>query len=453
MEKQSITRTLIIYNATNLLLLEVLLVAQIPSTYTIAVMLVSSVIVFLLTRKTLFKHHSQIKSSMEMISAGNYSTRVPYSNIEEYDEVAESINLMLCKLENTLNHLAIHREELRLIVSTIEDVLWSQNPNGKIEWANDAFNNLFQSQELDGNKYYWEVIREPILLNLIKEYGSSTETRINELSIANSHYLLSGSYNDAAQRFVFILQNIDPIRQAEQMKKDFMVNLTHELRTPLTAIKGFSEAMEETAKPENIRFLKIIQNHTNRLISLIEDLQHLTVMEHSEKLNKQEINLSTFFENISLILCPMLEEKGIKLRIALDERRKRIHVDPFKFEQIFINLIQNSMRYSNAGEIRIKTVVESDALMIEVSDQGSGIAPEHLPRIFERFYVADPSRNKSQSGTGLGLAIVKHIVLLHEGKIEVSSELGKGCSFKIYLPTRSEKKYPNGLEDSSKAGD
>ncbi len=437
MERHSFNGTLIIYHLANLILLALCLTMKLPLFSTLLIMFGSSTLIVFLTLRLLNRQYHQIKEIADKVSLGDHSQRIPILNVDEFNELGQSINKMLGKLDSTIGHLAIHREELRLIVSTIEDAMWSVNPEGRIEWANRAFLQLFELYDESKEQYYWEVIRDSSLLNRIKMYSSGADKRIAEINFGESHYLLSGSQNPEAQRTVFFLQNIDEIRQAQQMKKDFVVNLTHELRTPLTAIKGFSEAMEETAKPENIRYLKIIQNHTQRLIHLIEDLQNLIRLERNDTINLQEISLPTFFENISMILNPLLEEREIKLLVDIDLDHPRFWVDPFKFEQIFINLVENSLRYTEKGDISIRCKATESNLAIEVCDNGSGIAKEHLPRIFERFYVADPSRNRANSGTGLGLAIVKHIVLLHNGSIEVHSETGQGTCFQINVPAHN----------------
>lgn len=434
MEKHSLNGTLIIFNAFNLILLGVLLRSGMQLLPTLLIMLLSTSLVQFLTFRLLNRQYKEIKDITEKVSMGDHSQRIPTLNVEEFNELGQSINKMLGKLDGTIGHLAIHREELRLIVGTIQDALWSINAEGKIEWANTAFAQLFDLYDEGRMQYYWEVIRNVSLLNYIKEFGVSSEHRIQEINFRGHTYLLSGSQNPDAQRTVLLMQNIDDIHRAEKMKKDFIVNLAHELRTPLTAIKGFSEAMEETADPQNMRYLKIIQNHTNRLINLINDLQTLIRLEQNYSINLKEIDLPTFFDNIKLILSPMLEDKKVELQIDIDPTHPRFCVDPFKFEQIFINLVENSLRYTENGRILIRGKATDSDLTIEISDNGSGIAPEHLPRIFERFYVADPSRSRSNSGTGLGLAIVKHIVALHNGTIDVSSTLGEGTTFKIVIP-------------------
>jgi two-component system phosphate regulon sensor histidine kinase PhoR len=392
--------------------------------------------VIILISKSIQKQYGMISKVAQEIAEGDHSKRIPSLEMNEIDNMGQDLNLMLGKLDNTIHHLSIHREELRLLLSSIDDVLWSQNPEGRLVWANEAFVKLFSAYDPAQRQYYWEVIREPVLIKHIKDSEAVTDKLMTEVQIGEHSYLLSGNRNVEARRRVYIMQDIAAIRKAEQMKKDFVVNLAHELRTPLTAIKGFTEAMQDNSTVNNERYLKIIQNHTTRLIHLISDLEQLIRLERTADIDEQEINLFTFFENIELILKPHIEVKGLSLNVELDKRMPRMLCDPFKLEQVFINLIQNSLRYTESGGITIRSSVLDNEVLFEVSDTGKGIAANHLPRIFERFYVAEPSRNRSNSGTGLGLAIVKHIVLLHHGKIDVRSELGEGTCFMIYLPTQ-----------------
>ena len=377
--------------------------------------------------------HSWINTARN-IAKGEYKQHLKDVKIEEADEVAKEFNQMLERLEEVIHHLTIHRQELRLLLNSIEDALWAQDDEGKIIWANEPFQNLFPAYDSSQKPYYQEIIRHPELLAYLDRTDASPEKQISEITLQNHSFLFSCSLNQEAKRKIFILHNIDAIRQTEQMKKDFIVNLAHELRTPMTAIQGFTEAMLASPEQDYTRYLKIILNHSQRLNHLIGDLEQLIQLESTAQLELQNINLSTFFDNISLILEPEIQEKGLNLEINLDPAIPRLVCDPFRLEQVFINLVQNSLRYTDKGYISIKSRKEENKVIFEVSDTGTGIAPEHLDRIFERFYVADPSRSRSRNGTGLGLAIVKHIVLLHHGEITVSSTLGEGTTFIITLP-------------------
>ncbi len=439
MDKHSLSYTLIVSHLVILLVLGTLLFANLPD-WTILIGMIIVVAFMLATiQNKLRKHYREISKTAERIAQGDHSQRIPSLELDEFDHLAQNLNSMLGKLDNTIHHLAIHREELRLVLSSIDDVLWSQNPEGRLVWANEAFMNLFNAYNPDIQQYYWDVIREPVLLQKIKE-GEATQDRLmTEIQIGEAGFLLSCSKNDAARRRVFILQDIAAIRAAEKMKKDFVVNLAHELRTPLTAIKGFTEAMQDNPNADSERYLKIIGNHTDRLIHLISDLEQLIRLERTSEISMQEISLNTFFDNLQMILAPHIEAKGLKFNLILEENLPRFACDPFKLEQVFINLVQNSLRYTDSGSINIHCQAVNNDVTFKVSDTGIGIDPSHLPRIFERFYVADPSRNRLNSGTGLGLAIVKHIVILHNGKIEVSSEPGMGTSFSIRLPNTASK--------------
>ncbi len=333
-------------------------------------------------------------------------------------------------------HLNVHREELRMVANTIEDAMWSIKPNGTIEWMNPAFLSIFNASEDQRYKNYTEVIKVPVVRQFIRDFMQNQEERMSEVTFDDQYYLITGSINPNAERIVFIMQNINLIRQTEKMKKDFMVNVAHELRTPLTAIKGFTLALEEDFTIDNKRYLKIIKNHTDRLINMISDLQTLAKLERMPELDIQEIDLRIFMENIMDMYVPSIQKAGLYLKYTQYPEDILVSVDPFKFEQIFVNLIDNALHYTDNGGFSISAIKTDSDLTIEVADTGSGISIEHISRIFERFYVADPSRNKKISGTGLGLAIVKHAVLLHHGSINVLSEPNKGTRFTMIFPNQ-----------------
>lgn len=434
MDKHSLNRLLIVAHALILAVLALLLFAGSAPWLTLLIMAAVVSIVLLYLRKNLRRHYGLISEVARRIAGGDHSQRIPALELDEFDLLGRDLNQMLGTLDATINHLAVHREELRLVLASIEDVLWSQNYEGGLEWANKPFRRLFPAYDARRKQMFWEVIRDPELLRRVEGESGQADKLHADIILDGHCYMLSVSRNDQARRKVFILHNIDAIQQASQMKKDFIVNLAHELRTPLTAIRGFADAMRSAPGADHTRYLTIIQGHTLRLIHLVRDLEQLIRLESGAQLEKQDINLETFFANIRLILEPDCAEKRLTLDIVLAPNLPRLGCDPFKLEQVFINLVQNSLRYTETGGIRISAEAAAHAIRFQVSDTGRGIAPEHLPRIFERFYVADPSRNKRESGTGLGLAIVKHIVMLHRGRISVDSALGKGAVFTIELP-------------------
>lgn len=367
-------------------------------------------------------------------SRGDFSARYGGKHDWEIESIGTAFNDLTENLELLMAEWKANKAGLQFILESVTDALWVQRFDGKLLWTSSDFTSLFPAYVADRAQYYWEVIREPLILNYIKDIDPLRKIEIQEIELVGKAYLLRGSVDVAGEKAIFVLQNIEFIRQTEQMKRDFVANVAHELRTPLTAIKGFSEALLETAVPENTRYLNIIHNHTGRLINLVSDIQMLSVLERNPALNLREINLPTFFESIATLFSQKLEQSANELVLELDAKAGRFEVDPFKFEQIFINLIDNAIHYTEKGTITIRTKALPLAMQIEVCDTGSGIPAEHLSRIFERFYVVDRSRNKNLSGTGLGLAIVKHTVALHQGTIEVNSIEGEGTCFKMHFP-------------------
>jgi two-component system phosphate regulon sensor histidine kinase PhoR len=235
---------------------------------------------------------------------------------------------------------------------------------------------------------------------------------------------------------VVILYDITEMKNVEKIKKDFVVNVSHELRTPLTAIKGFVETLEESVEDENRNFVEIIKRNTDRLINIVEDLLVLSELEEKgTTLELEELQLKEMVERILKIFEPRMKEKGLGLELHVKGSAPRIMADAFKLEQALINLIDNAVKYTEKGTIAISLRYQDSQVMIEIKDTGIGIPEEHIPRLFERFYVVDKSRSKRLGGTGLGLSIVKHIVLLHNGTLQVKSLPSQGTTFSISLPT------------------
>jgi two-component system phosphate regulon sensor histidine kinase PhoR len=436
MDRRSLNFLLIVSHVLVLALPAVMILLEVPVVTVLAIMaLMTSAILFFI-RANLKRQYELISKAARRFAAGEYSARVPNLGLDEFEQLGQDLNAMLGKLDSTIGHLSVHREELRLVLGSIEDVLWSQDYEGYIQWANAAFCELFPGYVSGSRMHFREVFHDLELLDRVSDSPEASRDTEPELTVAGRSFILSVSRNFNSRRKVFILHNIDALTQASRMKKDFIANLAHELRTPLTAIKGFAEAMQTAPKDEQQRYLGIIRNHTDRLIHLIRDLEHLITLERSGGLEIRSISMPTFFANISMVLGPEVEAKGLELRVDLTDNLPRLECDPFRLEQVFINLVQNSLRHTERGSIIIRAMRQEDFLRFEVEDTGEGIQRQYLDRVFERFFVADPSRNKGQSGTGLGLAIVKHIVLLHRGKIMVASEPGKGARFTILLPSR-----------------
>ncbi len=237
---------------------------------------------------------------------------------------------------------------------------------------------------------------------------------------------------------LLVIYDITQIRKLETMRSDFIANVSHELKTPLTSIKGFVETLLEGAledKENGRHFLKIIQDHVNRLDSLVNDLLDLSYLESKEAfLKKEDIKLKVLVDDVLAGFTPQVKKKAVEAINELSSDIK-IKADKDKINQVFTNLIDNAIKFNRQkGSVKIYSQDVNNKVKIIVEDSGSGIPAKDLPRIFERFYRVDKARSRELGGTGLGLSIVKHIVELHKGDVGVESTEGLGSKFWFSLP-------------------
>jgi two-component system, OmpR family, phosphate regulon sensor histidine kinase PhoR len=242
---------------------------------------------------------------------------------------------------------------------------------------------------------------------------------------------------------LLVFHDITELKKLEQMRKDFVANVSHELKTPITSIKGFSETLLDGAMNDKEAlkiFLRIILKESDRLQSLIQDLLELSKIEQQGfKLNIQEFDLMLILREIKTMLGQKAEEKNIKLCLIEENEKAIIQGDLQRLKQVFINLIGNAISYTPVdGNVTVTVEEISKKILVKVSDTGIGIEKEEIPRIFERFYRIDRDRSRNSGGTGLGLAIVKHLIEAHHGTIEVTSEVGHGSEFTIELDKNSQ---------------
>jgi len=228
------------------------------------------------------------------------------------------------------------------------------------------------------------------------------------------------------------------MKEVEKIKRDLVSSVSHELRTPLTSIKGFAETLEEEMEGKNRHYVEIIKRNTDRLINIVRDLLLLAQLEEKGvELEIEEVDLKALAEQTMRIFDAQAKEKNLALRLESPADLPPVLADPFKIEQVLINLLDNAIKYTDKGEVSLVLGRSDQDVTIAVHDTGIGMPKEKLSRIFERFYVIDKSRSRKTGGTGLGLSIVKHIALLHGGEVSVESAPGAGSHFHVRLPVRS----------------
>ncbi|MBN1622254.1 MAG: HAMP domain-containing protein [Endomicrobiales bacterium] len=300
---------------------------------------------------------------------------------------------------------------------------------------------FFIIMALLGSYFFAKGISDPVReLSLIAEKVGSGDFNA-KIHIKNSDELkqLGDSFNNMTEKVGALFKEL---KHMEAVRKDFVTNVSHELRTPLTAIKGFTETLKQTvksskpaARKESARYVDIILKHSERLINIVNDLLVLSNLESRKfKIELTEVNIINLINDVIKLFDDRIKQKKLKLRLSKTGSLKPIQADSFRLEQVFVNLIDNAIKYTEKGSISIEVNQDETNTIIDIKDTGIGIPKEHLNRIFERFYVADKSRSKKFGGTGLGLSIVKHIIQLHQGTIDVESRQGTGTGFRIILP-------------------
>jgi two-component system, OmpR family, phosphate regulon sensor histidine kinase PhoR len=235
-----------------------------------------------------------------------------------------------------------------------------------------------------------------------------------------------------------VFSDVTRVERLERTRQEFLSNISHELRTPLTSILAFIETLEDGAIDDprhSRRFLSIIRRNAERMHSLIADILELALIESGKvSVQSSEVALSPVVEDIFAALSSQAGEREIRLVNSVSADIK-IAADPARLEQMLTNLIDNAVKFNRrGGSVNVAFRRDPGWNVVTVSDTGEGILPDHLPRIFERFYRSDRSRSREIGGTGLGLAIVKHLARLHGGTVSVSSTLGEGTRFSIELP-------------------
>jgi two-component system phosphate regulon sensor histidine kinase PhoR len=378
----------------------------------------------------------QFVEASARVAAGDFEVKVSTrQKAREFKTLAKSFNTMTSELQDLFLESKAKTEKLDSILASIREGLCVLDGEERIVLSNESFRRIVGNEKPEG-KAYWEVVRNSKFAEIIKRAGAARAGVTDELSLADRVYICNVSTLVSRERYVVTLHDMTEFKNLEKIKKDFVVNVSHELKTPLAAIKGFVETMESSsAGPENRSYLEIVKRNTDRLIAIVGDLLVLSELEEKgSRLAKEKTDLRTAAGNIIRIFEKQAREKGLTLLLEAGRDLPLVMADPYEIERLILNLVDNAIKYTDKGGVTVRLAAGEDRFTIEVADTGIGIDADHLPHIFERFYVVDKSRSRKSGGTGLGLSIAKHIVLAHQGTIAVKSRIGEGTTFTVSLP-------------------
>lgn len=378
-----------------------------------------------------------------MITNGNLSRRIKITTNDELGKLALNFNHMADRLESSLHEVSEKQNRLSAILQSMESGVIAIDNSHNIIMINNYAKKIFNIKEdVVGNPI--ENICKEVNLKFIfsmrdrdiKEFKLSAPT-IKFLRVRTADIIVHNHQHIGA---VAVIQDISDLKKLENMRTEFVANVSHELKTPLTSIRGFAETLKEVDDDETKKkFLTIINEEAERLTTLISDILLLSQIEHKQEFKKEVFNVNKAIEDVFYLMKNTGEQKQVHVSIVGDEI-PNILGDKDKFKQMLINLVDNAIKYSEAFDTVVITKIIYDTYFkVIVEDSGMGIAKEYIPRLFERFYRVDKARSRAKGGTGLGLAIVKHIIIGFNGSIDVESTLGVGTKFIITIPYHIEK--------------
>jgi two-component system phosphate regulon sensor histidine kinase PhoR len=380
------------------------------------------------------------------IADGDLQARILETSQDEVGRVASAIDKTARRVEQSFAAVVSSQRQLETLLNSMQDAVIAVSDDGLVQWANQPMDRLVPH----GTRLQQpvvETIRDPDFLATVKEAATTREVRT-----ARATSIVPGRAFDVTAAplpgggAVAVLRDLTETERVEKTRRDFIANVSHELRTPLTSIQGYAETLLDTT-PENVaptrEFLEIIRKNSSRMSRLTEDLLTLARVESGEtRFEVEPVPPAELLRDAEESFREIARSHGIDLQIQdlpLLENLPQVLADREAIHQVFSNLIDNALKYGaklggSGGRIVLGARMVPHAVEFCVRDLGAGIASEHLPRLFERFYRVDKARSRESGGTGLGLAIAKHIMLAHGGSIRAESELAHGSTFLFTLP-------------------
>ncbi|MBE7462812.1 MAG: PAS domain-containing protein [Planctomycetes bacterium] len=391
---------------------------------------------------------TRLTRMVESLAAGDYSQKVPTQSRDEIGELALAVNAMASQLNERMQIILTDRNKLAAVLASMAEGVVAVDRDERVVHLNEAARKILRLGPADwvGHKI-WEVTRtREVCESLSEAMGRNAElerelrlvtpprdvfVKLHASPLRDSDGKLAGA--------VVILEDVSDLRRLEEVRRDFVANVSHELKTPLTAIRGLVETLIEEPEMERdtrVRFLDKVHRQTMRLSQIVTDLLTLSRAEAQDgALEREVLDLREPIRDSARNLRITAEEKKIALSIEGCAEPLPLKGDYEAFRQAIDNLLDNAIKYTPAGgSVWVRAKRDGDDALVEVQDTGIGIDPMHQERIFERFYRVDKARSRELGGTGLGLSIVKHIAMALGGSVSVESFPGRGSHFRIRLP-------------------
>jgi two-component system, OmpR family, phosphate regulon sensor histidine kinase PhoR len=393
----------------------------------------------------------QIVDVAARIAEGDLQARIRDTSQDEIGRVAAAIDKTARRIEQSFADVRSSQRQLETLLNSMQDAVIAVGPDGLVQWANQPMNRL-AAQGTRLQQPMVETIRDPDFLATVNQAVSTREVKT-----ARAASIVPGRAFDVTAAplpnggAVAVLRDLTETERVEKTRRDFIANVSHELRTPLTSIQGYAETLLDSTQnnaASTREFLEIIRKNSSRMSRLTEDLLRLARVESGEtRFDVEVVTPGELLRDAEESFREIARARGTDLRIQhspAPESFPHVFADREAIHQVFSNLIDNALKYgASGGRITLGARTLAHGVEFFVQDTGGGIASEHLPRLFERFYRVDKARSRESGGTGLGLAIAKHIILAHGGAIRAESDLAHGSTFLFTLPSAREELLVN----------
>ncbi|MDI9475849.1 MAG: ATP-binding protein [Natronincolaceae bacterium] len=386
----------------------------------------------------------------ERMAQGDFEQVVEIRSDDEIGQLAGMFNYLTAKLKAVLQEMGSEKKKMDTIIEYMADGLIASTKEGQIIHINSkAIEMLGINEEIcatrDFNQLFTSDNGQFKIENFLereKDWTGSKIISINNGPILQASYAPFMDQSGGVEGIIILLQDVTKHQKLENMRKEFVANVSHELKTPLTTIRSYTETLLDGAIDDrelSINFLQVVGSETERMARLVRDLLQLSDLDlQQSKWSKKAVDLKEIVEETISKLDVSAKNKQQRVSLSpenLEEGAAMIYADKDRIGQVILNLLSNSIKYTpEGGSINIDINTQGDTLILEIEDNGIGIPGEDLARIFERFYRVDKARARELGGTGLGLSIAKEIIEAHEGTIEIFSEEGVGTKTVIHLP-------------------
>jgi len=376
---------------------------------------------------------------------GELAARAPEQPEDEVGRLGRSLNRMAENLERRVRELAEGRDQRERILSHLVDGVALLDPARRVVHANQGLAAVLGLDRPPAvGARFLEEVRQPALTEILDRAAGREAALTEELTfyspalrtVEATVVNLGGAAGGSAQ--LLVLHDLSRIKQLERVRQEFVANVSHELKTPLTLLRGAAETLLDGGLEDEAhrrRFVEAIQRHAERLQRIVDDLLELARLEQPGiQPGEGDVDLAALARGVAESFREAAAARGLALEVEVGTAPIPVRGDAAMLERALANLVDNAVKYTQAGSVRVAAGGSGETAWCEVRDTGPGIPPEHLPRIFERFYRVDQGRSRELGGTGLGLSIVRHVAELHGGRVSVESELGRGSTFRVELP-------------------